>query len=86
MLMIFAVFLATTENPYRAIAACFMYLPIGYIFTTEPCTSARSQGAGGLIYLISPLFVLFILCGTFIGGWVLRLIFGITGQSTENRQ
>jgi hypothetical protein len=84
VLMIFAAYLATTKNPYRAIAACLIYLPIGYIFTTEPCTASRSQGAGGLIYLISPLFVLFIFFGSFIGGWILRLIFGLANQSTNN--
>ncbi len=77
ILMLFAASLVMTKNPYSAIAACLAYLPVGYIFTTEPCTAPRSQGAGGLIYLLIPLFIGFILIGTFVGGWILRLVFGI---------
>jgi hypothetical protein len=84
VLMIFAAYLATTKNPYRAIAACLIYLPIGYIFTTEPCTAARSQGAGGLIYLTSPLFVLFIFFGSFVGGWIWNTVFGLTNESKND--
>ncbi|MFZ6799066.1 hypothetical protein [Undibacterium sp. Di24W] len=78
ILMLFAASLVMTKNPYSAIAACLAYLPVGYIFSTEPCTAPRSQGAGGLIYLLIPLFVGFILTGTFIGGWILRLVFKIS--------
>ena len=75
ILMLFAASLGMTKNPYSAIAACLAYLPVGYIFSTEPCAAPRSQGAGGLIYIIAPLFIAFILIGTVVGGWILRLLF-----------
>lgn len=78
LLMIFAALIATTKNPYRAIAACLMYIPIGYIFTTYPCTHSRNAS---LIFVIWPIFPIFILLATFIGGWLLRLIFGLTSHS-----
>ena len=81
ILMLFAASLVMTKNPYSAIAACLAYLPVGYIFSTEPCTAPRSQGAGGLIYLMAPLFIGFVLFGTVIGGWILRLVFGISHES-----
>ena len=88
--MIFAAYLATTINPYRAIAACLIYLPIGYFFTTEPCAAPRSQGAGGLIYLMSPIFILFILFGSIFGGWILRALVNmkrkLTVQPDESHQ
>jgi hypothetical protein len=84
-LMAFAALLATSKNPYRAMAACIMYLPVGYIFTTEPCTAARSQGAGGLIYLLSPLFVLWVLIGAFIGGWLLRVVLGLSPETPQQK-
>lgn len=82
-LMAFSALLTASKNPYRAIAACIMYLPVGYVFATEPCTAARSQGAGGLIYLLSPLFVLWILAGSFIGGWLLRVLFGLSPKAPQ---
>ena len=81
ILMLFAASLVMTKNPYSAIAACLAYLPVGYIFSTEPCTAPRSQGAGGLIYLMAPLFIGFVLFGTVIGGWILRLVFGISQET-----
>lgn len=78
ILMLFAASLVMTKNPYSAIAACLAYLPVGYIFSTEPCTAPRSQGAGGLIYIMAPLFIGFILIATIIGGWILRLVFRIS--------
>lgn len=81
ILMLFAASLVMTKNPYSAIAACLAYLPVGYIFSTEPCTAPRSQGAGGLIYLMAPLFIGFVLFGTVIGGWILRLVFGISHEA-----
>jgi len=81
ILMLFAASLVMTKNPYSAIAACLAYLPVGYIFSTEPCTAPRSQGAGGLIYIMAPLFIGFILIGTFVGGWMLRLLFGISNKA-----
>ena len=81
ILMLFAASLVMTKNPYSAIAACLAYLPVGYIFSTEPCTAPRSQGAGGLIYLMAPLFIGFVLFGTVIGGWILRLVFGISHET-----
>jgi hypothetical protein len=82
ILMLFAASLVMTKNPYSAIAACLAYLPVGYIFTTEPCTAPRSQGAGGLFYIMAPLFIGFILIATIIGGWILRLILGLRWDST----
>ena len=81
ILMLFAASLVMTKNPYSAIAACLAYLPVGYIFSTEPCSAPRSQGAGGLIYLMAPLFIGFVLFGTVIGGWILRLVFGISNDA-----
>jgi hypothetical protein len=81
ILMLFAASLVMTKNPYSAIAACLAYLPVGYIFTTEPCTAPRSQGAGGLFYIMAPLFIVFILIATMIGGWILRLVFGISNEA-----
>ncbi len=81
LLMVFAASLVMSKNPYSAIAACLAYLPVGYIFSTEPCTAPRSQGAGGLIYLMAPLFIGFVLFGTVIGGWILRLVFGISHEA-----
>nr|WP_315486476.1 hypothetical protein [uncultured Undibacterium sp.] len=81
ILMLFAASLVMTKNPYSAIAACLAYLPVGYIFSTEPCTAPRSQGAGGLIYIMAPLFIGFILIATIIGGWILRLMFGISDKA-----
>lgn len=69
--------LIISKNPYRAIAACLAYLPVGYVFATEPCTAPRSQGAGGLIYLLAPVFVSFVVLGAFIGGFFLRQVFGL---------
>lgn len=74
---IFAVALVATRNPLRAIAGCLCYLPVGYIFAVEPCTAPRSQGAGGLIYVISPMFVGFVVVGAFVGGFLLRHLFGL---------
>ena len=84
-LMAFAALLAASKNPYRAIAACIMYLPVGYMLTTEPCTAARSQGAGGLIYLLSPLFALWVLIGAFIGGWLLRVVLGLSPETPQQK-
>ena len=78
ILMLFAASLVMTKNPHSAIAACLAYLPVGYIFSTEACTAPRSQGAGGLFYIMAPLFIGFVLFGTVIGGWILRLVFGIS--------
>lgn len=86
LLMLFAASLVMTKNPYSAIAACMTYLPVGYIFSTEPCTAPQSQGAGGLIYLLSPLFLGFVLIGTFIGGWLLRLMLGISFGSITSAE
>lgn len=74
---VLAVLLILSKNPFRAIAACLAYLPVGYILATEPCTAARSQGAGGLIYLLSPLFAGFVVFWAFVGGYVLRRLFGL---------
>lgn len=81
ILMLFAASLVMTKKPYSAIAACLAYLPVGYIFSTEPCSAPRSQGAGGLIYLMAPLFIGFVLFGTMIGGWILRLVLGISHEA-----
>ena len=75
--VVFAVILIFSKNPFRSIAACLAYLPVGYIFATEPCTAPRSQGAGGLIYLLSPLFACFVVFWAFVGGYFLRLLFGL---------
>jgi len=75
--VVFAVILIFTKNPFRSIAACLAYLPVGYIFATEPCTAPRSQGAGGLIYLLSPLFACFVVFWAFVGGYFLGLLFGL---------
>ena len=54
LLIPFALLLASTANPWRAVAACLAYLPVGYALMIEPCSPVRSQGSGGLLHVLWP--------------------------------
>ena len=59
-------------------AACIMCLPVGYIFTTEPCGRTLT-GAGGSSTAV-PCLCCGVLIGAFIGGW---LFAGCVGPVTR---
>ncbi|MBK8285071.1 MAG: hypothetical protein IPK97_09390 [Ahniella sp.] len=71
LLIPFALLLASLKNPWRAVAACLAYLPIGYALSVEPCLPAHAQGAGGLLYVIWPAFVVWVAGVSWLGGAIL---------------
>ena len=52
--------------PWFAVAACVAYVPVGYLFATDPCRMARSHQFP--IEWLSPFFLVFYLAVTGILG------------------
>jgi len=73
----FSVLMVFSRRPLITLFICLLWAPIYYAVATEPCTPPRSQGAGGLLYLLVYVAVPIILGVSFLFGALAHLVFPI---------
>jgi hypothetical protein len=77
LVLVFGILMAFSRFPLTTLFVCILWTPIHYIIAIEPCAPARSQGAGGLIYILAYAAVPVVLACSFLLGSLIHYIFPV---------
>ena len=77
IVVVFGILMAFSRFPLTTLFVCILWTPIHYIIAIEPCAPARSQGAGGLIYILAYAAVPVVLACSFLLGSLIHYIFPV---------
>lgn len=81
-----AVVAGRSRFPLMALLVCLLWAPVHYALVTEPCTPPRSQGAGGLIYLLTVVALPVVLAGGLMAGRLLHWLLSFFPSHPDSRR